>query len=146
MARSIPPGVVMAAASELSRTLAQPTMRQRVVANFAPAPGALLGSARSQGRATAPTDSLFDVLMTQRADGSFARSPVLLAWLGGERIARLKAAVTRTACDEAIAFTATVLHLLQREHGDREDEWKPAAAKARAWLAKQPTQFDASAH
>ena len=91
----------------------------------------------------ASVDHLFDVLMTQRADGSFARSAALDAWLGPERSKRL--AVALAGSDERVAITALVLHELQRAHADREDEWRPAAAKARAWLATQPAKFDASA-
>ena len=161
MMRSMPPGVAMAAAPASAPPPASGAQLRgalEAVGRAAPFSDAELehmsrttlgpthpaAAARSTGR-PAPPDLLFALLMTQRADGSFARSFVLTAWLGPEREAHLGAALASAGVEEAIAITATVLHLLQREHSDREDEWRPAAAKARAWLAKQPAQFDASA-
>ena len=77
--------------------------------------------------------------MTQRADGTFTRSGVLEAWLGSGPSARLDEAIR--AHGEALASTALVIALLQRDEPARETEWRPAVDKAKAWLAKQPA-FD----
>ncbi len=81
---------------------------------------------------TRGVDALFELLMSQRADGSFGWSPELERWLG------VRAAVVKAACaaqGEALIATAVVLALLEHEAGNRSDEWAPAAAKARRWLA-----------
>jgi hypothetical protein len=81
--------------------------------------------------------------MTQRADGTFPRSPALIAWLGPDRKQRLDGAL-KANTDERLVLTALVVLLLERECADRAGEWKPALAKARAWLAKQAASFDAA--
>lgn len=81
-----------------------------------------------------PTDRVFDLLMTQKADGRFERSPVLDAWLGSERVGKLAALVAQHG--EA-AITAVVVALLAREAPERESEWRPAVAKAERWLTKR---------
>jgi hypothetical protein len=88
------------------------------------------------------SDPLYDILMTQRAEGSFERSAALDAWLGPERAVRL----TREAAssDERIVVTATVILLLEKEHSAREGEWRAAVNKAKAWLAREASVFDAS--
>ena len=78
-------------------------------------------------------DRLFEVLMTQRADGSFEPSDALSAWLGTERSEKLALAVDQHGA--AVAVTAAVIALLEREEPLREPEWRAAASKARAWLA-----------
>jgi Ca-activated chloride channel family protein len=92
--------------------------------------------------APAAADRLYDLLMTQRAAGSFVRSSALTAWLGKTRAARLAKAVKRHG--ESVVVTSTVVLLLEREEGPRESEWRPAVNKAKAWLEKQATAFDAS--
>jgi Ca-activated chloride channel homolog len=100
-------------------------------------------SASAPARAPAPSDRLYDLLMTQRADGTFPRSPALIAWLGPDRKQRLDAAL-KANTDERLVLTALVVLLLERECSDRVAEWKPALAKARAWLGKQAASFDAA--
>jgi Ca-activated chloride channel homolog len=100
------------------------------------------GLAAPAATPTAPSDRLYDLLMTQRADGTFPRSPVLAAWLGDARTQKLDAALSGT--DERLVVTAVVVLLLERDCADRIGEWKPALAKARAWLSKQAASFNAS--
>jgi Ca-activated chloride channel family protein len=80
------------------------------------------------------TDRLFELLMTQQADGSFRFSPVLQQWLG-QRWPAVKAAAEHHG--EALVATAVVIALLAQEAADRADEWGPAVAKAQHWLAQQ---------
>jgi Ca-activated chloride channel family protein len=94
-------------------------------------------------RATMPSDPVFDLLMTQRADGSFATSPILTSWLGKERHKRMCEACA--AVDEALVVTCVVIALLEREAADRASEWSPAMVKARAWCARQQGSFDVKA-
>jgi Ca-activated chloride channel family protein len=86
-------------------------------------------------------DRVFDLLMTQRADGSFLRSPVLERWLGTERSVALTEACKLHA--ENLVVTSVVIALLSREAADRESEWRPALAKARRFCAQQAASFDA---
>ena len=79
-------------------------------------------------------DRLFELLMTQQADGSFRLSPVLQQWLG-QRWPAVKAAAEHHG--EALVATAVVVALLAQEAADRADEWGPAVAKAQHWLAQQ---------
>lgn len=104
--------------------------------------GAAPRSAAPAAQTPEQPDSLYDLLMTQRADGRFESSPALLRWLGTERAARLAAATAQAG--EASVVTALVVLLLEREASERSAEWKPAVHKARAWLAAQPTTFDAA--
>jgi hypothetical protein len=90
----------------------------------------------------ATTDPVFDVLMTQRADGSFLDSAPLRALLGTARCASLVTALGQG--NDAVVTTATVIALLEREHFARESEWRPAVDKAKLWLAKQTTTFEPS--
>jgi Ca-activated chloride channel family protein len=86
-----------------------------------------------------PLDRLFDVLLTQQADGSFKLSAPLLAWLGARAKAAQQAAQQH---GEALVATALVLALLEREASSRKDEWEGAARKARRWMDQQPAPFD----
>jgi Ca-activated chloride channel family protein len=79
-------------------------------------------------------DRLFELLMTQQADGSFRLSPILQHWLG-QRWPAVKAAAEQHG--EALVATAVVVALLAQEAADRADEWGPAVAKAQHWLAQQ---------
>jgi Ca-activated chloride channel family protein len=85
-------------------------------------------------RQHATTDRLFELLMTQQADGSFRLSPILQQWLG-QRWPAVKAAAEQRG--EALVATAVVVALLAQEAADRADEWGPAVAKAQHWLAQQ---------
>jgi len=87
------------------------------------------------GRQRAITvDRLFELLMTQQADGSFRLSPILQQWLG-QRWPAVKAAAEHHG--EGPVATAVVVALLAQEAADRADEWGPAVAKAQYWLAHQ---------
>jgi len=79
-------------------------------------------------------DRLFELLMTQQADGSFRLSPILQQWLG-QRWPAVKAAAEHHG--EGPVATAVVVALLAQEAADRADEWGPAVAKAQHWLAQQ---------
>jgi Ca-activated chloride channel family protein len=98
---------------------------------------------RSLG-ADATSDVLFELLMTQSAAGSFAQSAIFTAWLGPEAAAKVALALLARQ-DEHVVVTAVVLLLLERREAARESEWRPAGNKAKAWLAKQSTHFDAAA-
>jgi hypothetical protein len=98
---------------------------------------------RSPG-ANATSDVLFELLMTQSAAGSFAQSAIFTAWLGAEAAAKVALALLARQ-DEHVVVTAVVLLLLERREAARESEWRPAGNKAKAWLAKQSTHFDATA-
>jgi Ca-activated chloride channel homolog len=90
---------------------------------------------RVEGRDRSTTaDRLFELLMTQQADGSFRLSPVLQQWLG-QRWPAVKTAAEHHG--EALVATAVVVALLAQEAADRADEWGPAVAKAQHWLAQQ---------
>jgi Ca-activated chloride channel family protein len=91
---------------------------------------------------TLEEDRVFDLLMTQRADGSFGNSPVLTRWLDPSAASRLLDAIRDHG--EALAVTAVVIALLAKEAPDRESEWRPAVQKAEAWLAKQGARPDAA--
>jgi len=85
---------------------------------------------------------VYELLMTQRADGSFPRSSVLTQWLGAARSAALDAACK--AHDERLVLTALVIALLTREAPERDSEWRPALNKAKAFCAKLGGDFDAA--
>ncbi len=89
---------------------------------------------------SATEDRLYELLMTQAADGSFPLGEVLRRWLDEDL-----AGVERAASEhgEAVVATAVAVALLERDAGDRIDEWRPAARKARQWLARQGVEFDA---
>jgi len=99
------------------------------------------GSLAPPAQAHETSDGLFDLLMTQRAEGSFALSRELDALLGSARAARVKAEVA--SAGETLVVTSVVVRLLEREHASRASEWRPAVDKAKAWLAKQAGKFDA---
>jgi Ca-activated chloride channel family protein len=90
-----------------------------------------------------PNDLLYELLLSQSAAGSFATSAAFTAWLGAEAAAKLaRALVTH---NEQVVVTAVVVLLLERREAARESEWRPAANKAKSWLAKQSPHFDANA-
>jgi hypothetical protein len=92
-----------------------------------------LQSIEERDRATTG-DPLFELLMTQQADGSFRLTPILQQWLG-QRWPAVKAAAEDHG--DALVATAVVVTLLAREAANRADEWGPAVAKAQHWLAHQ---------
>ena len=85
------------------------------------------------------TDRLYDLLLTQRADGSFLLTPALESWLGNRAKQVREEAKKR---GEALVATAVVVALLATEMADREGEWKMGVEKAKKWLAKQGEQVD----
>ena len=85
------------------------------------------------------SDRLFELLLGQRADGSFRMTPILEIWLGA-RIGAVKSAIDEHG--EALVVTAVVIALLHKEASARAAEWTPAVRKARRWLDKQGQQFD----
>jgi Ca-activated chloride channel family protein len=87
-------------------------------------------------------DPMYRILLTQSAGGHFKLNPFVAEWLGADRAERLKAQFGKVS--EAVAVTAVIVALLERDHRDRESEWRPAVVKAKAWLAKQPVTFDAN--
>lgn len=97
--------------------------------------------ARERQRVTT-ADRLFELLMTQQADGSFRLSTVLQDWLG-QRWQAVKAAAEHHG--EALVATAVVVALLAREAADRADEWGPAVAKAQRWLEQQGRHLEVDA-
>jgi Ca-activated chloride channel homolog len=99
-----------------------------------PAPATAETSAPRLDRLFATGDRLFELLMTQQADGSFRLSPVLQQWLG-QRWQAVKTAAEHHG--EGLVATAVVVALLAQEAADRADEWSPAVAKAQHWLAQQ---------
>jgi Ca-activated chloride channel family protein len=93
-------------------------------------------------RDAAPVDRVFDLLMTQRADGGFAHSATLAAWLGSERAEWMTQAIASHG--DAVVVTTVIIALFEREEPTRQSEWRPAVRKAIAWLRKQPRTFDAT--
>lgn len=73
-----------------------------------------------------PTDRLYDLLLTQRADGSFPMSAELRAQISD---APALAKLTEQH-GESIVATALVLALFERDFSDRRAEWRAAADKA----------------
>jgi Ca-activated chloride channel family protein len=94
----------------------------------------------AEGSPELPSDRVYDILMTQRADGAFVLSQELTQWLG-DGWARVREAMQRHG--EELVATAVVIALLARDEPQRESEWRPAVTKAQAWLRKQGG-FDAA--
>lgn len=107
------------------------------------ADGLSLGDAQPGGQ-----ELLFDLLLTQQANGSFLLSPVLLRWLGqhlaaqhgasGAQQRQEKIREAARARGEAVLGTHLALWLLHEQARDRRAEWEVAARKARRWLEGQP--------
>jgi hypothetical protein len=93
-------------------------------------------------RDAAPIDRVFDLLMTQRADGSFATSATLATWLGSERAEWMAQAIESHGA--AVVVTTVIIALFEREEPTRQSEWRPAVRKATTWLQKQARTFDAA--
>jgi len=157
---SVAPVMLIGAASPAAAAphLAQALFRRRQASPAAPAPEAIQArygalptqsvrditaspGAMERQRATT-ADRLFELLMTQQADGSFRLSPVLEHWLG-PRWQAVKAAAQQHG--EALVATAVVVKLLAQEAADRADEWGPAMAKAQHWLAQQGSHVEVEA-
>jgi Ca-activated chloride channel family protein len=98
------------------------------------------GASAGSGAASA-IDPLFELLLTQKADGSFLLSPVLEQMLGSS-LAAVQSAIATDG--EAVVITAVVLELLSRRFATRKGEWKPAAKKMKRWIKKARASFDAS--
>ncbi|MBT9556169.1 MAG: VWA domain-containing protein [Myxococcales bacterium] len=95
------------------------------------------GPSGSRQREEAVDDLLYDVLMLQRADGSFADGPALRKALG-LAMERLEA-----AGGGAYRLTQAVLYWLASVHGARRAEWQGAADKARTVLLGHLAATDA---
>jgi Ca-activated chloride channel family protein len=128
-----------------ARTSAQNVLGQLRAMQRQPGPVSGMGDKFAEWRAQPPqrdeerqgattADRLFELLMTQHADGSFRLSPIFQQWLG-QRWPAVKAAAEHHG--EALVATAVVIALLAQEAADCADEWGPAVAKARHWLAQQ---------
>ncbi|MFT6400495.1 MAG: Ca-activated chloride channel family protein [Bradymonadia bacterium] len=85
------------------------------------------------------SDPLYDVLLTQRANGSFTFGTELERLIGETNFAGLESSLG-SAPDELIA-TAAVVHWLTTRASARRSEWATAVSKAEGWLTKQAT-FD----
>jgi hypothetical protein len=94
-----------------------------------------------EARPAAAEDRLYELLLTQKADGSFPLSPVLGEWLGSA-LAAVEEAAARYG--EAVVATSLALALLERDEAKRRDEWRSAAEKARGWLSRQGSRFEAA--
>ena len=80
-------------------------------------------------------DKVFDLLMTQRADGSFPLSAALNKWLG--EMDKDKAEILKEEVDKnPVIITAVVVAVLEKKAARHQAEWKRAAQKARAYLQK----------
>jgi len=86
-------------------------------------------------------DVLFDLLLEQRADGSFTLSAALRRYLAATWT-QIQAAAK--AHGEQRVATTLVLTVLERKAADRKAEWSAAARKAEAWLAKQGGRVEVS--
>ena len=72
---------------------------------------------------------VFDVLMTQFADGHFEMSGPLRAWLG-----QRSTAVEKEAQSTPNVITAVVVALCYKEASNHQQEWSRAIKKAKAYL------------
>ncbi len=113
-----------------------PLMVQDSAVPYAAAPAAPGSSVQGD-----PLDLMYEVLMTQQADGRFPWSEALERWLGDVLDA---ARAVHAAHGDERAATALILALLRRTAAEREDEWTAAAAKARAWLERSGGPVDLS--
>lgn len=114
------------------------------ISSPAPAPPAQAAqwAAGPVGPPVKASDRLYDLLLTQQADGSFALVPALLDWLGA---AEPKIREASRVHGESVVATAAALFLLARDEAKRESEWRLAAQKAETWLRKQGTTVDIQA-
>ncbi len=98
--------------------------------------------AESSSASLDASDRLYDLLLTQHADGSFGFSQPLDDWLGKETLAKVRE--SSDTHGEALVVTAVVLALLGRDEVARIGEWRPAARKAHRFL-KRHGGFDGKA-
>ena len=101
--------------------------------------GSLSESKRAPELGRGASDRLFELLLSQRADGSFPLSKILEIWLG-TRIGAVKAAIAEHG--EALVVTSVVVALVGTEARSRQAEWTPAVRKAKRWLAQQAVAID----
>lgn len=80
-----------------------------------------------------PHEPLLALVALQRTNGSWKLDKRLAALAGTKKKDLEKLAAT----SPEVLATLTALYLLWTKHPDREDEWRPIADKAIAWLAKQ---------
>ena len=105
---------------------------------------------RSRSAAKPPTKQdpaiwYLDLLLHQRADGSFPLNDALAGW-ANRSLAELRDWARRLeptgAEAETILATALALALLELNAHANVATWKPAAAKARAWLGRHAATVD----
>ena len=146
----LPPGV--RARSQPVAAAALPSFAEEAMASLSAGPSGFFNRAQeflsrkrpNTPRAPAPAatlDTLYDLLLTQRADGGFPLSEPLAQRLGSALAFARKASSQH---GELLVATTLVLALLERDETDRADEWRPAAAKARRFLEKQGVEWDPS--
>lgn len=82
---------------------------------------------------------LYDLLLSQQADGSFPLSAALQTWAGDALWDQARAAAA--SHDPALVATVLALHVLETQARSRRDEWSSVADKARRWLAAQGSQL-----
>ena len=87
-----------------------------------------------------PGDLVLDLLMTQRADGSFRISNAFRELLA-EQLDAIEAAID--AGDEATVITAVIVQYLELHESDHYHEYRSALKKAKDWLRGQEN-FDAA--
>ncbi len=85
------------------------------------------------------TNNLYDVLLTQAADGHFPASNALTAWLGARR-PTFDAVAARIGAD--VAWTLCALAYLETAASAQADEWRAAATKAAGYLASAQAPLD----
>ncbi len=116
----------------------------------APKPSGLFGSiaglfredrAKSMpqdGVAKVEADSLYDLTLTQQADGSFEPRALKTLKVEPGLVGVLARAIQR---DDQLAVrilaTLAVLHAFETKYADRKGEWATLAAKAQRWLTAQ---------
>lgn len=87
-----------------------------------------------------PSDTMFDLVRSQRADGRWGWSDEVLAYLGLER-AECEAIFFELGLDapaaDLVGPTLLALGILCRDFAALEDQWRLLADKALAWLAGQ---------
>ncbi|KOR28021.1 hypothetical protein TI04_11990 [Achromatium sp. WMS2] len=83
---------------------------------------------------------VFELIMTQAADGSFPWSDVIRTWFGDNRVNKVSTAIA-TWGEIAIA-TASAIFLLETEAPEHIDEWRLAVKKAKQWLASHCPTLD----
>lgn len=80
-------------------------------------------------------DRVMDLLLTQRADGSFPESTILQTWLGARWAALQERA--QQASSSFVVYTLAALSLLRKEAAAQSSLWGRAEQKAQRWLDQQ---------